>query len=76
MNRSNWICSLAQPSVNLLLAVLTLSSGCGSAQSGSVETYAVKRGEFVSSVTESGELDAVKSTLIQAPPHFMAVWSA
>jgi RND family efflux transporter MFP subunit len=33
-----------------------------------VETYAVARGEFINSVTETGELDAVKSTLIQAPP--------
>jgi RND family efflux transporter MFP subunit len=33
-----------------------------------IETYAVTRGEFVNSVTETGELEAVKSTLIQAPP--------
>ena len=68
MNDSRWMTSILDPAIALLCALLVVSTACGSASSGIVETYAVKRGEFVSSVTETGELDAVKSTVIQAPP--------
>lgn len=51
----------------ILLLVVSVSFGCGSDARDFTETYTVKRGEFVNSVTESGELAAVNSNVIVAP---------
>ena len=46
------------------LAALT---ACGAISAPSVETYTVKAGEFTSSVTVTGELEAVRSVVVAAP---------
>ena len=48
------------------LAFLFLLS-CGPGRTGNVETYTVERGEFVNSVTVTGELDAINSKMVSAP---------
>ena len=40
---------------------------CQSNVSGNIETYTIKKGDFISSVTETGELAAVRSRKISAP---------
>lgn len=45
-----------------------LYSSCRNSSAGSIEYYTVKRGEFVISVIETGECEAVNSNMIIAPP--------
>ncbi len=52
-------------SVAVLMLCLVLC--CGNALDGSVPVYTLVRGEFVNSVTVSGELEAVRSQIISAP---------
>jgi multidrug efflux pump subunit AcrA (membrane-fusion protein) len=54
---------------NLAITNLTLAAlfSCQSAPEANVETHEVNRGEFVVSVTETGELQAVTSQTISAP---------
>lgn len=50
------------------LALLGLAfCGCGADPAAKVETYTVQRGEFVVSVTETGEIEAVHSNTLTAP---------
>lgn len=53
----------------MLIVILTAIAfaGCASETTPVFATHTVKRGEFVSSVTETGELEAVQSRLIVAP---------
>ena len=51
----------------LLIAGCMVGIYCGSATSPDIETYAVTRGSFTSTVTETGELEAVKSENINSP---------
>ena len=55
---------------NYLFALLGLAAltACGGVVAPSVETYIVKPGEFVSNITVSGELEAVRSVVVSAPP--------
>jgi HlyD family secretion protein len=41
---------------------------CGGVSNTSVETHAVTRSEFINSITVTGELEAVRSKVISAPP--------
>ena len=50
---------------NISIAFLLFS--CQSKVDVNIETYKVTRGEFLSSVTETGELAAINSQLISAP---------
>lgn len=50
-----------------VLAVAALFFGCQSSTEIAIETYKVESGEFLSSVTETGELAAINSELISAP---------
>ena len=52
----------------VLIASAALVLSCQSQTDVQVETYAVKRGEFVNSVTVSGELEAISSKVVTAPP--------
>ncbi len=47
--------------------LLTISLSCQSGSDAQIETYTVNRGDFVYSVTETGELKAVNSHTISAP---------
>lgn len=47
--------------------VLTVFMACGEDSGPPVELYTVRQGEFINSVTETGELEAVNATVIQAP---------
>ena len=58
-----WALSIAL----MLLPPIASIGGCGSSSGSFVETYTVKRGEFVNSVTETGELEPVNSKIISAP---------
>ncbi len=49
------------------LLVIWLLAGCGSETEMEIETYKVKRGDFLYSVVETGELEAVNSIMIKAP---------
>lgn len=51
----------------LCLIVVLVFLSCGSKVEMQVETYKVKRGDFLSTVTETGELKAVQSQSIFAP---------
>jgi len=50
-----------------IVLLITLFCACQSDVAFEIETYRVKRGEFLSSVTETGELAAVNSVMINAP---------
>lgn len=54
--------------LSLLGICYIFTVSCGGGSGNSVENYTVKRGEFVISVTETGECDAVNSNMIFAPP--------
>ena len=49
------------------IALLCIGLGCGNPLNISVPVYTLVRGEFVNSVTVSGELEAVRSRVITAP---------
>lgn len=49
------------------LIVLGFLVSCGSGGERNIEVYSVKRGEFVNSITVTGELEAVNSQVIFAP---------
>ncbi len=49
------------------ITLLCIGLGCGNPLGGSVPVYTLKRGEFVNSITVSGELEAVRSRVISAP---------
>jgi len=51
----------------LLVCSLLIFSNCGNKSSFEVETYTVKRGDFLHTVTETGELEAVNALTISAP---------
>ena len=52
----------------LKVAVLVLlGAGCQSGSARDVETHTVSRGEFVNSITVTGELEAVSSKVVSAP---------
>ncbi|MFH1070015.1 MAG: efflux RND transporter periplasmic adaptor subunit [Candidatus Glassbacteria bacterium] len=48
-------------------AVVAGAAGCSQVTGSQVESYKVKRGEFVNSITVTGQLDAVNSEVIMAP---------
>ncbi len=50
-----------------VLLLTAVFFACESTNDVTIETYEVKRGEFLSSVTETGELAAINSELISAP---------
>lgn len=50
-----------------VLMFASLFFACQSDEQITIETYRVERGEFLSSVTETGELKAINSELISAP---------
>lgn len=52
----------------LLLIFLLGLAACGNATNSAVETHTLSQGKFLSSVTVTGELEAVQSKLITAPP--------
>ena len=54
--------------ITLLGICYILNASCGGGSGSSIENYTVKRAEFVISVTETGECDAVNSNMIFAPP--------
>lgn len=49
------------------LIVLGFLASCGSQAERNIEVYSVQRGEFVNSITVTGELEAVNSEVIFAP---------
>ena len=51
----------------LIFFVLLPLLGCHTRYKDEIETYTVKRGNFISAVTETGELEAVNSETITAP---------
>ncbi|MBN2088062.1 efflux RND transporter periplasmic adaptor subunit [candidate division KSB1 bacterium] len=51
----------------IVLLNLIIISGCGSKIARQIETYKVKRGEFLINVVETGELKATVSTMVSAP---------
>ena len=51
----------------MLCLIAVVASNCGSGPEVISESYTVKKGEFINSVTETGELDAVNSKVIVAP---------
>jgi HlyD family secretion protein len=53
--------------MTLFIMVITWLFACQSKVTTEIETYKVTRGEFLSSVTETGELAAINSELISAP---------
>ncbi|MCK4967252.1 efflux RND transporter periplasmic adaptor subunit, partial [bacterium] len=54
--------------ITLLGICYIFNVSCGGGSGSSIENYTVKRAEFVISVTETGECDAVNSNMIFAPP--------
>ena len=52
--------------ISLILIIVSLRA-CLSESDLNIETYMVKRGDFIFSVTETGELEAVKALNISAP---------
>lgn len=52
----------------LFLLLLPLFIACGSANTATVEIHTVASGPFLNRVTVTGELEAVRSKLISAPP--------
>jgi HlyD family secretion protein len=48
--------------------ILYLLTGCGSQSENEIDTYTVKRQDFLFTVTETGELEAVNAMRISAPP--------
>jgi HlyD family secretion protein len=53
--------------IELCLFVLLMVAGCQSVSRSPVETFVLNRGDFVQSVTETGELEAVNAVTINAP---------
>ena len=53
--------------IELLALVSLLALACGGTQDGGIETYTVKYGEFVNSITVSGDLASVNPQVISAP---------
>jgi len=52
----------------LVIVVLTqLITSCSSDTSDGIETYTIRKGDFLFTVTETGELEAVKALTISAP---------
>jgi RND family efflux transporter MFP subunit len=59
--------SLKKQRYLIMLAFAVFFIGCQSSTEMTIETYKIERGEFLSSVTETGELAAINSELISAP---------
>ena len=55
-------------SVVIILFLVTLVSSCKHGLKEEIDCYTVKKGNFIISVTETGELEAVNSKMIFAPP--------
>ena len=53
--------------LGLAAAIFFWAAGCGTVTGSPVETWEVKRGEFVNSLTVTGQLDAVNSEVIFSP---------
>ena len=53
--------------IELLALVSLLALACGGTQDGGIETYTVKYGEFVNSITVSGDLASMNPQVISAP---------
>jgi HlyD family secretion protein len=53
--------------IKLCLSVLLMVAGCQSVSRSPIETFVLNRGDFVQSVTETGELEAVNAVTISAP---------
>jgi RND family efflux transporter MFP subunit len=51
----------------IVLLNLIIILGCGSKIAQQIETYKIKRGEFLINVVETGELKATVSTMVSAP---------
>ena len=55
-----------QRSIKVFLSLLILTA-CGSQSNNDIETYTVKRQDFLFTITETGELEAVNAMRVSAP---------
>lgn len=66
-NRTAQTSRTVLPIAVLMMVATPALYGCSASGASGVEVHRVERGEFVNSVTVTGELSAVRATVIQAP---------